>query len=107
MRIVERDGHKCFTFLRATSLFSELNALEASTNMIASVSVELNTSHMGCIAASHPLSWPAHSCSAPITSWTSSLMTDRRDGFVDDTAYCLPHSNWPDARRFIQSYDLA
>ena len=60
MRIVARDGHKCFTFLRATSLFSELNALEASTNMIASVSVELNTSHMVCIAASHPLSWPAH-----------------------------------------------
>ena len=56
MRIVASEGHNFFTFLRGTSLFSELNALEASTKMIASVSAELKTSHMACIAASHPLS---------------------------------------------------
>ena len=76
MRIVASEGHTCFTFLRATSLFSELNVLEASTKMITSVSAELKTSHMACIAAWHQFSWPAQSCNAPATSWTSSLMTE-------------------------------
>ena len=60
-------------FLRATSLFNELKALDASTRITASVADELNISRNAWMAASHPASCPAHNWSGPVTDRISSL----------------------------------
>ena len=67
----------CFILSRATFLFIELNAFEASTNRTPSVSGCSNLSLTACTAASPPLGIPEHVCRGPAAAMTSFFTTHK------------------------------
>ena len=77
IRTVAIDGQMCCTLYKATCLFRELKALEASTSKAASVELLSNKCLVVCTPASIPETWPAQSCSDPTASSTSCLVIDR------------------------------
>ena len=75
MRTFDRAGQSCCMLRSAASRLSELNALEASTRMTASVSGDSEIWRIAWTADSQPARCPAHTCKAPVASWTSSRVT--------------------------------
>ena len=75
MSALESAGHIRWIFRRAACRFSELNALDASTRIMASVSGASKTWRIAWTAASQPDICPAHTWSGPAASWMSLLMT--------------------------------
>ena len=62
---------------KAAAQFRLLKAFLASTSSTPSVSSFWKIVCMACMAASHPVSWPAHSCREPAAVWMSALVTLR------------------------------